>query len=331
MRAFVMMAIGGLLAAMPAARAAVPEEAVLLEVYLQTHVMHLVATQIDEWSEGRDEAAGKELDAALQDWSAAMRAATIKTLNTRFGSEELARKKLTAFVSGFTTAEKQGDMDYLASLSGRLGLEPPPADFAGFRQAAQPSVLSTELGRASAFLSAVEAWLGKKDKNEPDLPDLATWLEASVYNKPAPKAKKAKPANPLADAEAGLGTFTDDEEAADNPFDEYRASRAAKRKRVMDQARDGMSLVANERQAAEQEASSKKLAAAQAEAAAMQKHAEKLAAVEQQALEQRQNSWTSKLKNIVSTTVSTATGVFMGSVGQRAGEAVTDAIFNDKH
>jgi hypothetical protein len=72
------------------------------------------------------------------------------------------------------------------------------------------------------------------------------------------------------------------------------------------------------------------LAAAQAEAAALQRHAEKLAAVEKDALDQRQNSWTSKLKNIVASTVSTATGVFFGSVGQRAGEAVTDAVFNDK-
>jgi phage terminase Nu1 subunit (DNA packaging protein) len=122
----------------------------------------------------------------------------------------------------------------------------------------------------------------------------------------------------------------EEESPEPNPFDDYRASRQAKRKRAMEQAREGMSAVAGERQAAESEAASKKLAAAQAEAAAMQKHAEKLAAVEQEALEQRKNSWSARLKNIVASTVSTATGVFFGSVGQRAGEAVTDAVFNDK-
>jgi hypothetical protein len=329
MRALILAVLIGWLAA-PGARAAT-DDSVLLGAYLQTHLIHLVSTQIDEWSDGVDEAAGEEMEKALQDWSGALRASTVRKLNARFGGEEAARGKLSAFVSVFTQAEKRGDKAYIRGLSGRLKLEEPwPVDFTGLRQASLQVALATELAEASAFLGAVETWVGGKTKNAADLPELAAWLDAALYAK-GPAAVKSRPAaNPLADAEAGLGGFVEEESPEPNPFDDYRASRQAKRKRAMEQAREGMSAVAGERQAAESEAASKKLAAAQAEAAAMQKHAEKLAAVEQEALEQRKNSWSARLKNIVASTVSTATGVFFGSVGQRAGEAVTDAVFNDK-
>lgn len=334
MRILILAGLIGWLAAAPAARAAT-DESVLLGAYLQTHLIHLVSTQIDEWSEGKDEGTGKELESALEEWTGALRAASVKKLNARFGGEGNARNKLTGFVSGFTQAEKQGDKAYIGNLCERMEMEEPwPGDFPGFRQAALPAVLSTELNEASAFLGAVETWLNQKKKSTKDLPDLAAWLDAALYNKvPAKNANKRKPqppADPLAAAEAGLGGFTGDAGGNDNPLDEYRATRVAKRKRAMEQARDGMATVARERTDAEQEIAARKTAAAQAEAAAMQAHAEKLAAVEKDALEQRQNSWTSRLKNIVASTVSTATGVFFGSVGQRAGEAVTDAVFNNK-
>ncbi len=338
MRVMIAAGIFALLVVAPTARA-VPDDAVLMGIYLQTHLTHQVGNQIDEWVDNQDdEAVGKELETALNDWNDTLRAFARKRLSAQFGGEEKAKPRLSAFVSAFTEAEKKGDKVYLKGLCGRLKLESPwPTDYRGLRQAALQSCLGTEMTEASAFLGAVETWLEQKEKNESGTPGLEAWLDATLYKKQAEKgdktAKKKKPeppANPLAAAEAGLGGYTGDDAAVDNPLDDLRASRAAKRRRATEQARDGMASVARERSAAEQELAGKKMAAAQAEAAAMQAHAEKLAAVEQEALVQRQNSWTSRLKGIVASTVSTATGVFFGSVGQRAGEAVTDAVFNDK-
>lgn len=325
MRILLMAVVCGVLTAARVSGEA-SDEGTLMGAYLQSRLVHLVGTQMDEWSEGAGEAAAGELESALDEWQGALKRAMVKKLNARFGGEEKAKAKLTAFVAGFTQAEKAGDKDYLRRMASRLKLEdPPPADYAAFRQAALQAALADELNEASAFLGSVETWLGRKAKGEEGLPPLGIWLDATFYNPPPPP-----PANALAQAEAGLGSFTGDPDDNDNPFEDYRAARAAKRKRAAEQAREGMALVAGERQAAEQEAAAKKLAAAQAEAAALQKHAEKLAAVEAEALEQRKNSWSSKLKNIVASTISTATGVFMGSVGQRAGEAVTDAVFDNK-
>jgi hypothetical protein len=321
-----------------AAMASVPNDTVLMGAYLQTHLTHMVGTQIDTWCDTQNEDAEKALQKALGDWNDALLASSRKKLTTQFGGEENAKKALSAFVSAFTQAEKNADQNYLESLCGRMKLEPPwPADYSGLRKAALQTSLAVELNDASSFLSAVEIWLEQKKQGTQDVPDLDTWLDATLYKKSAgsggtsaKKGKPAPPADPLADSEASLGGFTSNPDEEGNPLADYRASRAAKRKRALEQARDGMITVAKERQDAEQEVASKKLAAAQAEAAALQRHAEKLAAVEKDALDQRQNSWTSKLKNIVASTVSTATGVFFGSVGQRAGEAVTDAVFNDK-
>ncbi len=337
MRAMLAAVLLAGLASVQSARA-VPDETVLMGAFLQTHLIHLASTQIDDWADGQAEPVVEELEAALDNWTSGLRVFSRKKLTGQFGNEEKARSSLTAFVSAFTQAEKKGDTAYLKKLCGRLELEDPwPADYAALRQAALQSCLSAELDEASAFLGAVETWLERRNKTKADMPSLEAWLDATLYKKAAgktgtakKKTKPAPPADPLAAAEAGLGGFSDELEEMDNPLDELRSSRAAKRKKAMEQARDGMASVAREREAAEQEVAAKKLAAAQAEAAALQAHADKLAAVEKEALEQRQNSWTSRLKNIVASTISTATGVFFGSVGQRAGEAVTDAVFNDK-
>ena len=338
MRTMLAAVMLGCLASVQPVRA-VPDEAVLMGAFMQTHLIHLASTQIDDWTDGQADPVVEELEAALDNWTGAFRAFSRKKLTAQFGDEDTAKARLTAFVSAFTQAEKKGDKTYLKKLSGRLELDKPwPADYTALRQAALQACLGSELDEASAFLGAVETWVDQKKKKKADTPSLEAWLDATLYNKKAAgtggtakkKAKPAPPADPLAAAEAGLGGFSDDGEEMDNPLDELRSSRAAKRKKAMEQARDGMASVARERAAAEQEVASKKMAAAQAEASALQAHADKLATVEKEALEQRQNSWTSRLKNIVATTISTATGVFFGSVGQRAGEAVTDAVFNNK-
>ncbi|MFO7536345.1 MAG: hypothetical protein R6X19_11825 [Kiritimatiellia bacterium] len=317
-----LLAAGGLRAA--------PDEAVLMGAYLQTRLMQQVGAQADAWMNELDEAAGDEVAAASDAWCNAFGAGVRRRLEAQFGGEADARKALTAFVDGYVRAEKKGDAAYLKDLSRRLGLDPAPADYPDLGQAALQRVLGAELNRASAFLGNLQAWVDKKKSGGPDLPDLETWLDAVDPKGGSAKSgpKKAAPANPLAGAEAGLGGFEGGDDETANPLEDFRDQRTAKRKKALDQARDGMSMVARERQTAEQEAASAKIAAAQAEAEAMQRHAQKLAAVEKDALAQRQNSWSAKLKNIVSSTIGTATGVFMGSVGQRAGEAVTHAVFD---
>lgn len=317
-----LLAAGGLLAA--------TDEAVLMGAYLQTRLTQQVGAQADAWINELDEAPGDEVAAASDAWCNAFRAGVRKSLEARFGGDAGARKALTDFVNGYVQAEKKGDAAYLEKLSGQLGLEDPaPADYPALGQAALQKVLGGELNRASAFLGSLQTWVDKKKSGEAGLPNLETWLNAvdpkAGSGKPA--AKKTAPADPLAGAEAGMGGFEGGDDAAANPLEDFRDQRATKRKKAMDQARDGMATVARERQTAEQEVASRKTAAAQAEADAMQRHAQKLAAVEQEALAQRQNSWSAKLKNIVSSTIGTATGVFFGSMGQRAGEAVTDAVF----
>jgi hypothetical protein len=96
------------------------------------------------------------------------------------------------------------------------------------------------------------------------------------------------------------------------------------------EAQDGMEQIANERKSAEEEYAAKKTSDAQAEAENMKRHADKLASTEQEALEQRKNSWGSRLKSIVGATVSAATGAFTGGVGARAGEEAVNAIFKDR-
>jgi capsule polysaccharide export protein KpsE/RkpR len=109
----------------------------------------------------------------------------------------------------------------------------------------------------------------------------------------------------------------------------FSASRSERRAKALEEAQAGMQQVAAERQAAEQEYAAAKTAAAQAEADAMRKHADKLAAAEQEALEQRKNSWSGRLKQIVSTTIGAAGGAFFGGVGSRAGEAAANAVFKE--
>jgi hypothetical protein len=83
-----------------------------------------------------------------------------------------------------------------------------------------------------------------------------------------------------------------------------------------------------ERRAAEDEAAARKLAAAQAEADAVRKQAEKLAAAESEAIEQRRNSWSGRLKSVLTTAIGATSGAFLGNVGSRAGEAAAEALFN---
>lgn len=112
-----------------------------------------------------------------------------------------------------------------------------------------------------------------------------------------------------------------------NPLDAYSRMRKTKRERALAEAHAGMQQVAAEREAAEKEYAAEQAARARAEAEAMKAHAQKLAAVEKEAMEQRQNSWGSRIKRIIGGTLSAATGAFSGGIGAAAGQRAVQEIF----
>ena len=141
------------------------------------------------------------------------------------------------------------------------------------------------------------------------------------------KAKQSK--NPLREAEAASEDFSGDGgEGSAGILESFGEGRKARRIKALEEAKAGMRQVAEERRAAEDEEAGKKMVAAQAEAEAVRKQAEKLAATQAQAIGQRRNSWSSRLKSVLTTTIGATSGVFLGEVGGRAGRAAADAVFN---
>ena len=62
-------------------------------------------------------------------------------------------------------------------------------------------------------------------------------------------------------------------------------------------------------------------------AALQQTAAQELAAAQQEAVQQDQNSWKTRIKNVVIAGVGAAGSAFVGSVGSRMGEAAAQAVF----
>lgn len=251
------------------------------------------------------------------------------------GLGDQAQTRFEKFVGDFTQAEKNGDRQRLAEWSQALGLKPEAADYPAFRKSVMDSLIAKEMSDASRFLSEVQTWAGLQGKSK-DVPPLEIWLNRAVDTRragtPPPRPKEKKPVQNLADAEAATPDLPEaGEEGSSSPLESFAAKRQEKRSKALSEAEAGMQQVAAERQAAEEEYGAKKLAVAQAEAENMKNHAEKLAATEKDALEQRKNSWGSRIKAIVGATVSATTGAFAGGIGARAGEEAVNAIFNDHH
>ena len=150
--------------------------------------------------------------------------------------------------------------------------------------------------------------------------------ELNAAKNTKPKRKKRK-SNPLRDAEADAGEFVEAKDDGESSLRSFGAQRKARRAKALKEAEAGMAQVASERKVADDEYNAKKQAAAAAEAAAQKAQAEKLAAAQQEAVVQDQNSWRTRIKNIVIAGVGAAGSSFAGAVGSRAGEAAAQAVF----
>lgn len=275
--------------------------------------------------------AAAEVAAAADRWRHRVLDSIRRELEAAIG--ESARQSFSEFVSAYTTAESAQDTAFLAGLARTLQWAPAPADYEAFRAELIARHLAKDLASAAQFLGELQTWIDLQRRSR-DVPPLTLWLErTSVANSGVavastrPPQRTFKPSNPLRDAEVPTGEFVGIEEPAASGLEALRGSRAARREKAREVAEAGMQQVAEERRSEEEGLAAKKTTAAQAEAEALKRHAEKLAAAEQEAIEQRKHSWAGRLKQIISTTMGAAGGAFFGSVGNRAGEAAAEAVF----
>lgn len=284
-----------------------------------------VAERARELARGTDARNAAEIIVAIDTFRDALAARSREELENVFGKE--ARSQFTLFVEHFTQAEKNGDLEFLGRivpLAGPWG-ENPPTTYPALSTAVIDYVLVDDVLEAGRFLADVQTWLDLRKRHD-DVPSLHDWL--ARHDPPQQDAPPPRKRNPLRDAEAEAGEFEDDGGDSRGMLAQFGTARADRRKKALEDARAGMQQVAEERRAAEDEAAARKLAAAQAEADAVRKQAEKLAAAESEAIEQRRNSWSGRLKSVLTTAIGATSGAFLGNVGSRAGEAAAEALFN---
>ncbi len=333
-RAVPTLLVAAAIAAFAAATRAAPAETDLLLRSLFRHrVAAQTAAQAGELGTAAGDAAAEQVAAAADRWSGEIHRSIRSELAAAFG--ENAKDRFGEFVETFTSAERENDPVFLAALARDLRWTPPPADYGALRRMVLEQLLARDLSEAARFLGEVQTWLDLRRRSA-EVPPLQAWLEraqpvplAPVEDSPPPRLVPQRPrsSNPLRDAEAPAGEYTPSEEPAAGGLDAFSGARTARREKALEVAQAGMAQIAEERRAAEEELAARKTSAAQAEAEAVKKHAEKLAAAEQDAIEQRKNSWSGRLKQIVSTTIGAAGGAFLGGVGSRAGEAAAEAVF----
>jgi len=206
-------------------------------------------------------------------------------------------------------------------------MDNPPESYVAFKNRYTNQQLDDQIQYCAIYISEVQTWLDVQNKY-PDVPTLQTWLNKDSAPRTAPEA--TTPANSLAHAEAPLPEFQElDAKEELNPMDAFSQMHDKRRKRVAKQAQAGMAQVAAERAAAESAYADKKATAARAEADAVAAQTRKLATAEENALSQRQNSWSARLKKIVSGTISGVVGAFTGGIGAEAGVRAADAVFNN--
>jgi len=305
------------------------ETAMLAKMYVGYFVFQQVTEQATLVADNARPQDRDEVADAAQKWFGEQMGVMRSDLEKECGSE--ARARFEQFYEGFSQAEQDGNPAVLEHVSNAFGFEPPPADFVALKKKIVERALGSEISSASDWLGELQTWVDLR-RRDPDTPPLEIWMarnEKSPAPIPASMKPKRRSRNPLADAEADLPEFVEDDDEGFSPLDSFDSMREERRQKAMEEAQEGMRQVAEERQAAEEEYAKKKLAAAQAEADAMKRQAEKLAAVEQEALEQRKKSWGNRLKSIVGATLSAGIGAFTGGVGSRAGEEAANAIFNN--
>lgn len=313
-RIWAMLAVASFLA--PAARGAGADVAALIQDYLRFALSGQVAAQARQLAPDN-----AEVQAFAGTWQAARKTDVRESLTARFGAD--GRGRFESFVAEFTAAEGRQDRSALADYAQQLGLDPPPATFVELRAAVLHRDLASDLNEGAALLARLQTWIEAHARG--DAIPLAGWMAAG----PEPGVAASSAANPLRDAEGGGESAWSGSEEEANPMDSFDAGRKARREQALQDAQAGMDQVAAERQAAEQEYADKKMAAAQADADNVRRQAERLAASEQEALEQRQKSWGNRLKSIVGSTLTAATGAFTGGIGTRAGQEAAAALFDD--
>jgi hypothetical protein len=252
-----------------------------------------------------------------------------RNLGKKLGHD--AKTAFRAFVADYTAAEKAGNTAFLQQLARAADMQPAPADYTTFSSRYTDAHLAPQINYCARYISEVQTWLDIKSRT-PHAPNLQQWLTKDDTPKKRAPAKKKKPSalNALAAAEAPLPDYVPDEDDdMENPMDAFSQMRSQRRERVMEQAQAGMAQVAAEREAAESAYAEKKATAAQAEADAVAAQARKLASAEEDALSQRQNSWSARLKRLVSGTLSGAVGAFTGGIGAEAGVRAANAVFDN--
>lgn len=308
-------------------------QALLLKAMFRLDIAQQVLNQADKVAETCKEDVAAEVVAAAKAYQAREVSVIRDALESTFS--EQARGAFGDFVDAYSKASEDGNTAFLATMAKAVGGwgESPPADYAALRQGMVQRVLREEIAAAGRFLADVQTWVDLKGRAE-DVPPLAAWIDRNEAPASTTRAviKRRKPGkrNPLRDSEATAAAFEEEEDAPSGALAGFGAAREERRRKAMDEAKAGMQQVAEERRAAEEEFAAKKTSAAQAEAEAVRKQAEKLAAAESEAIEQRKNSWSGRLKSILSTTIGATSGAFLGSVGGRAGEAAANAIFNEE-
>lgn len=299
---------------------------VLLTSLVRLGIGSQVADRAGELARGADARGAVEIAAAVDAFRDGLGARSREELGRAFGAA--AREEFGLFVDRFTQAEQDGDLAFLGRIVPLAGPweGAPPAAYPALRAALIESALAGDVQEAGRFLADVQTWLDLR-RRAVDVPGLHGWLGRGTPAQPA-EVPPQRVRNRLRDAEAPAAGFTGGDEEADGALAQFGAARAERRQKALEDARAGMQQVAEERRAAEEEVAAKKLAAAQAEADAVRKQAEKLAAAEGEAIEQRRNSWSGRLKSVLTTAIGATSGAFLGNVGGRAGEAAANAIFN---
>ena len=307
-------------------------QALLLKAMFRLDVAQHVVNQAAKIAEPCEPDVAAEVVAAAKTYQARESGAIRDALEGAF--DDQARTVFGDFVDAYAKASESDNAAFLATLVKAVGGwgEDPPADYAALRSGMVQRVLREEIAAAGRFLADVQTWVDLKGRAE-DVPPLAAWVDraAPVGTTTRQVVKRRKPAkrNPLRDSEAQAEDFEGESGGGDGALEGFGAARKERREKALQDAQAGMQQVAEERRAAEEEFAAKKTAAAQAEADAVRKQAEKLAAAESEAIEQRKNSWSGRLKSVLTATIGATSGAFLGNVGGRAGEAAANAIFNE--
>ncbi len=223
-----------------------------------------------------------------------------------FEDADVAQKEFAAFVNLYAKASAENNGKFLASFAKRIGIEPPPESYNDLSEAIISTDLLEDIDAAGKFLAK---------------------LSEAQKGGASARPKKKKKRNLLRESEADAGEFVEAKDDGGSSLRSFGAQRRVRREKAMKEAEAGMAQVAAERKVADDEYNAKKQAAAAAEAAAQKAQAEKLAAAQQEAVQQDQNSWKTRIKNVVIAGVGAAGSAFVGSVGSRMGDAAAQAVF----